>query len=179
MKHPASRSRYAKAAAALVLSLSFMMVGAPAVAEPELPIQTSLDHVAFEVADIDRSIKFYSENFGFRLTRRADYAFNGTTTDAEHADLTAAFMHLGSTALELIQLRKPVSGTAQGQTKNPGVFHLGLYMKDVRGAHKLLSERGVKFVSEPKLRDGIYVAAVRDPDGVMLELMEVESSTVK
>jgi catechol 2,3-dioxygenase-like lactoylglutathione lyase family enzyme len=153
-------------------------VGSPLSAQGGLPLETSLDHVAFEVADMDRSIKFYSEYFGFRLTRRAEYAFNGTRTDLKNADLTAAFLHVGSTAIELIQLRKPLGDANPGQARNPGVFHLGLYIKDVRAAYKQLSDVGVKLNGEPRLRDGAYTASLRDPDGVILELMEVRSSTV-
>jgi catechol 2,3-dioxygenase-like lactoylglutathione lyase family enzyme len=178
MRYPAARFNYANAAAygAVVLSCILLAVGSLH-AKPNLPVETSLDHVGFQVADIDRSIRFYADYFGFRLTRRAEYAFNGTQTDIKDADLTAAFMHLGSTALELIQLRKPVGELGPGQTKSLGVFHLGLYIKDVRAAYKQLTDVGVKFNTEPRLRDGVYTASLRDPDGVTLELMEIRSST--
>jgi catechol 2,3-dioxygenase-like lactoylglutathione lyase family enzyme len=179
MRNSVSRPAHARPAVAATVLLSCAMTGAGALhAAQSWPIETSLDHVAFQVADMDRSIRFYSDNFGFRLTRRAEYAFNGTQTDSKNADLTAAFMHLGPTAIELIQIRKPVGAANPGEVRNPGVFHLGLYIKDVRAAYRHLSDSGVKFNSEPRLRDGAYTASLRDPDGVMLELMEVQSITV-
>jgi len=179
MRHLAARSRCAQslAGAAVLLSCILLAIGT-AHSQPSLPMEASLDHVGFQVADIDRSIRFYAQYFGFRLTRRADYTFSGTPTDIKNADLTAAFMHLGSTALELIQLRKAVGELGPGAAKSPGVFHLGLYIKDVRAAYKQLTAVGVKFNTEPRLRDGVYTASLRDPDGVTLELMEIHSGMV-
>ena len=161
------------AAAALALGL-LATAGPAAAADP--PITTRLDHVGVRVADIDRSIRFYTDNFGFRLVRRGDYSFAGQPVASQDADITAAFVGLpGSSAIELIQFRKPMG---DGQpAKAQGAFHLGLYMKDVRAAYARLSAAGVRFTGEPRLRSGSYAAAALDPDGNVLELIE-EGATV-
>ncbi len=167
-----------KAVAAVVLAVSCMMASlAHVAAASDLPIQSNVDHIGFEVADIDRSIKFYVDYFGFQMVRRADYTFSGKETDIKDADLTAAFIWIpGSSAIELIQFRKPLGDGKTRQPKNAGAFHLGVFVKDVRATYKKLSDRGVKFNSEPRLRGGTYTASLSDPDGVTLELMEDRST---
>jgi catechol 2,3-dioxygenase-like lactoylglutathione lyase family enzyme len=176
MENPACRPSHAKTVVAFVLSLGCMMATAgPVLAASDGPIETGLDHVAFEVADIDKSIKFYTEYLGFQQSRRADYSMGGVPADLADADLTAAFVHRGSTSLELIQFRKPRGDANTGQPLRPPVFHLGIYVGDVREAYKQLTARGLK-LSEPRMRAGSYTASLQDPDGVTLELMEVHSA---
>lgn len=88
-----------------------------------------IDHVAIEVADLDRSIAFYKMHFGFDL-----YADQTTP-----AGLRIGYLKLGNTVLELVGRKaQAVAG-----------FHFCLETDDFDGAVSALTGAGVKVVTPP------------------------------
>ena len=100
-----------------------------------------IDHVALDVADLELSISFYSENFGFRRY------FDQLTP----AGLKIGYLKLGTTVLELVGKRseKGMSG-----------FHFCLITDDFTSAVSTLTAAGIKLLTPP------HPTAAREPQEV-------------
>ncbi len=147
------------------------------------------EHVGIAVSDLDVSIRFYIEVFGFSLLRK-------TTMNA--------YLHLDEQLLELMQgdpkTVRPRPETAVEWTKQmlnqvPQI-HLGFRVDDMKQALKKITALGgevvvppmeyvptiehVAEVSDEKLRRAAQpigkpywqIANISDPDGVILEILE-------
>ncbi|MGE0627071.1 MAG: VOC family protein [Hyphomicrobiaceae bacterium] len=93
-----------------------------------------IDHVALDVADLERSVDFYTRQFGFRRY------YDQTTP----AGLKISYLELGPTVLELVG-RKPEKGMAG--------FHFCLITDDFEGAVAKLRGEGIPFVTPPHPTD--------------------------
>ena len=120
-----------------------------------------IDHVAITVRDLRETINFY-EKLGFKPTER-----NVTPTQ------TVQFLVSGQARIEVF---------APIETKTPpelsqmdlGVKHIALKVEDARKAYEEMKNRGVVFQSEPKRSPmGNIVAFFKDPNGILLQLIEV------
>ena len=78
-----------------------------------------------------------------------------------------------ATLLDLIQWHEPSSP----EKPYPGLYHLGirriaLETPDVSKVYEQLKERGVEFLSEPKLfKAGVAFVCCKDPDGTIVEFI--------
>ena len=147
------------------------------------------EHVGITVGDLARSIRFYTEVFGFSLLRKAT---------------TNAYLYLDDQLLELMQgdpaTTRPRPETATGWNEQMWsqvpLIHLGFRVDDMEQAlAKIVALGGevvvppadytptiehVAEVSHEKLRRAARpigkpswrIADVSDPDGVMLEILE-------
>lgn len=98
---------------------------------------THIDHVALEVRDLEASINFYWDHFGFKLYSRQTVR-NG---------LQIGYLKLGSTVLELVgEARAPMQG-----------FHFCLISTDFDAAVERLVRQGVKLVTP------VHPTAAREP----------------
>ena len=126
-------------------------------------------HTMLRVGDLERSIRFYTENLGMKELRRAD------VPDGKY---TLAFLGYGdeqsNTVLELtynygVEHYEP--GTAFG--------HLALGVSDIHATCEKLRSAGAKISREPgPVKFGTTVIAfIEDPDGYKIELIERKSLT--
>jgi lactoylglutathione lyase len=125
----------------------------------------SVHHTMLPVADLGRSIAFYTRLLGMKLkerhasgARKVEVGLVGYGDDA-----SAPF-------LELIQ---DTSETAPAKV-TPANIHVGIDTSDLRTLCAILENEGVTFIRPFKLRsDGMgFSAWIRDPDGHELELAE-------
>ena len=115
------------------------------------------------VADLEKSIKFYTEIFEMQLLRQKDYP---------DGKFTNAFLGYGSefenTALEL---------THNWETKEydlgNGFGHIAIEVEDVYKACERIKAQGGKVVREagPMKHGSSILAFVEDPDGYKIELL--------
>ena len=121
----------------------------------------SVDHIGINTLDIEESVRFYTDVFGFRETGRADMG-----------DLTLVYMETGTEmVLELYDLRGEVLRDELPEARQ-GFRHIAFYVEDIRAWTDRLKEKGVEFTMEltrrPQIRrDGILV---KDPNGFIIEL---------
>lgn len=134
-----------------------------------------VDHLSYTVGNIDRSVAFYSK-FGFETVNRytVDGALIEEAVDAENADLDIQLLHRPDDGLmlELIEYTEQPSERAAHNSR-VGAAHLAFVVSDIHAAYEALRADGVHFLSAPNTdRYGELWVYLRDPDGIVLELMQ-------
>lgn len=146
-----------------------------------------VDHLNIVTADLDRSVRFYTEVLGFRQT--AELMMVGDWIEAivglKGVRGRVAFVEPpgGGPRLELLQYLAP-AGTAwpeNSRANTLGLRHFALRVDNLSATVTRLRAAGVKFFGEP-VRVPADVAKVstgdktlvyfHDPDGVIVELAE-------
>ena len=137
-----------------------------------------LVHIGITVSDIERSIAFYEQNFGFKLVGRTEFDeafFAAAPTLYGLEDTTCPLAILaapGGVQLELFQF-VPQLEKEHVPWNRVGITHIALATDNVLEMCPQLRANGVTFCMEPLQRpDGGYWVFLRDPDGNMIELME-------
>ena len=121
----------------------------------------TLDYVVLVVADLDRSLAFYTGTLGLPLHHRKD----------RYAQISA-----GTTRLSLYT-REAMQETLGAELATPSpsapAFELGFKVLDCDAAFAELVAAGAPAVTQPTTRPwGQRTAYVRDPDGNLIELAE-------
>ena len=113
------------------------------------------DHVGIYVRDLQESVMFYQELFGFPV--------HGEMKDG---DIDMIFLDMNGAMLQLKQ--RPNPPILAGEK----FYHLAIYHEDYQGVLRKLSEKGINYW-EISLGDGKHSANFQDPSGHDLEVMEV------
>lgn len=122
----------------------------------------NVTHVAYHVADIDRALAFYSGLLGMKEVMR---------------------IPLGEGLQEVI-LAFPESKAAgvilmwHGEKKEPrklgdGYSRFVMNVSDVDAACNLLAKHGTPVVTQPTRYGSLKFAMVKDPDGYVIELLQM------
>ncbi|MFJ9034428.1 VOC family protein [Streptomyces sp. NPDC102274] len=143
-------------------------------------------HFSFTVADLDRSVDFYTHHLGFDHIHSQEQQ-GGYTSDLvgyENAHLRIAQLAVpGRPAgpsthdLELVQYLNPVGIRQDPGIKHPGAAHLALTVDDISERYERLSAVGVRFYSPPNaitggVNKGGFTCYFEDPDQIVLELVQ-------
>ena len=124
-------------------------------------------HTMIRVGNLEKSIKFYTENFGMKLLRQKDYP---------GGKFTLAFIGFGEeeshTVIELTH-----NWETESYDLGNGFGHFALGVEDIYAVCDKLREDGVTITREPgPMKHGTTVIAfVKDPDGYSIELIERKS----
>ena len=124
-------------------------------------------HTMLRVADLERSLSFYTEVLGMQLLRRKDYP---------SGRFTLAFVGYGSeenhTVLELTH-----NWDTESYALDDAYGHIALGVDDIRSTCAGIADKGGRVVREPgPMKHGTTVIAfVEDPDGYKVELIELSS----
>jgi catechol 2,3-dioxygenase-like lactoylglutathione lyase family enzyme len=117
---------------------------------------SKIDHIAVHCSDLERSVDFYRDTFGFELINRHERPGGGI-----------GYLQLGGTVLELTQKTEE---TYAG-------YHFAIWADDMDAAVSHLAKKGVTAISEPrptnaKLPDegDTRRAVYAGPDGEMIEV---------
>ena len=145
-----------------------------------------IHHFAFSVANLERTIKFYTELLGFEVqsrTRDAGQTLgvalfgNKWGLSQPQADLDVVLLKVADETIEFIEYIDP---QAQPYHQNPsiaGSAHLAFDVDDIEAERARLEAAGVEFHSpteifkEPGKPDWKW-CYFRDPDGICVELVE-------
>lgn len=121
-------------------------------------------HTMIRVGDLEKSIKFYTENFGMQLIRQKAYP---------GGKFTLAFIGYGpeesNTVIELTH-----NWETESYDLGNGFGHFALGVEDIYAVCDKLRADGVTITREPgPMKHGTTVIAfVKDPDGYAIELIE-------
>jgi catechol 2,3-dioxygenase-like lactoylglutathione lyase family enzyme len=139
------------------------------------------DHSAIVVADLERSLSFYTSLLGFAVAGRS---LNRGPEQDRLDGLSACAVDVvalepaagGPPHVELLHYRAPVGRMSPGAVRANDVASARQIhaVAELDSLMKRLVREGVRFVSPGvvRLRDGTRAVAVRDPDGHMLVLRE-------
>jgi len=122
-------------------------------------------HTMLRVKDLDKSLRFYTEQLGMKLLRKRDYPTG---------KFTLAFVGYGdesdSTAIELTHNWEQDEPYSLGS----GFGHLAVSVPDVYKACERLAAAGVKIPrpAGPMAHGGSVIAFIEDPDGYRIELIQ-------
>src|SRR5260370_21562669 len=121
-------------------------------------------HPMLRVGDLDRSVKFYTELFGMKETRR---------NDVPDGKYPLAFLGYGDEASNTV-LELTYNYGVSSYDIGSGFGHLAIGMPDVYGACESMRAAGAKITREPgPVKFGkTVIAFVEDPDGYKIELIQ-------
>lgn len=143
-------------------------------------------HFSFTVADLDRSVDFYTGLLGFDLVHRQHQAnaYTRSLVGYPDADLAIAQLAIPGQSrgvsthdLELVHYLQPRGERGDTNICNPGAAHLALAVDDIAGWYDRLSGAGVEFFSAPNritagVNEGGAAVYFYDPDRIVLELVQ-------
>lgn len=135
-----------------------------------------LHHVSLFVRDVERTLPFYRDGLGFEVL--IDKEFDGewpTLFDVASTRLRAVMLgepnDSGDWDVELVGFADPVP-EAPPLVAVAGIVMLSLQV-DLDEVLPRLERHGGTDVRRSTLRRGTPIATVRDPDGVLVELLHV------
>lgn len=109
-----------------------------------------IGHIMLGVSDAKRSVRFYQETLGMKVL---------------HAGGGMAFLDGDGVTLALSE------ELAKAQEHTVGAVEIVFAVDDLHRAHKVLLDRGVKFLREPRQVTATdWAANFRDPDGHLLSI---------
>jgi len=120
-----------------------------------------IDHVEIISGNLDRSIRFYKEIFGFALKER----IKPSAPEIEEI----AFLTLGDTMLELLAFKKSAPPPKSTQI---GFRTMAIEVDDMDRAIEYLKGKGVEVSWGPVTLGTSKRAEIRDPDGLSIELRQ-------
>ena len=125
------------------------------------------DHFAFRVADLDASIRFYTEAFGLKLVLRE--------LDEEHHE-AYAFLELEGGNLELLQLldeKNEPMPFDRPDVEPPYCPHLALKTDDMGRLVEMAKDRSIPIVEGPlEIPGEVTWVYMSDPDNNVIEFIQ-------
>lgn len=146
----------------------------------------NLWHVSFTVADLDRSVAFYTDlgmELIHRQTQRNEYTarlvgFPGVHLEVAMLAIPGSEPGRSGHHLELVQYVHPLGEPVRPRTNQPGAPHLALETSDIHADFERLRAKGVRFRAEAPVaieagrNQGGFTIYFEDPDGITLELVQ-------
>lgn len=127
-----------------------------------------LSHISLEVADLDRALGFYRDNFGLQVVFERNLEgpeFEAVTATPGARSKLIRGLVAGNAVVQLFwhSWREP-----QAEKRTLMSFEV----RDAHAAHKLLVASGVSCQSEPVAFDNCQAFVIHDPDGHPIEIIE-------
>ena len=115
------------------------------------------------VADIERSARFYEKVFGGRILSRGDS--KGAPGYIQIAN-TWLIVNVGGGPTP----DKPSVTLSVPRDPNSFSSFMNIRVADIQACYELWRNRGAKFITEPKDKNGEICCYIRDPDGYIIEV---------
>jgi glyoxylase I family protein len=120
-----------------------------------------IDHVEITVSNLDRSIQFYTNVFGFKMKER----LKPSAPEIEEI----AFLTLGDTMLELLKMKNFAPSPPGGQV---GFRSMAIEVDDMDRAIEYLKTKEVEVSKGPVKLPTSKRAEIKDIDGLTIELRQ-------
>lgn len=141
---------------------------------------TGFDHTSFTVADMQKSVKFWTEMLGFEAASVSprEGKWQEEVTGVPGASLMVAHLYGHGHHIEFIQYR---GGAVQGTAPSPalvGAAHVCLKTDDIAATWDALIRAGATAQGRIALVTtgavaGVKAGYIRDPNGILIELVEL------
>ncbi len=131
----------------------------------------AIECIVIMVNDIQKSVEFYTDVLGFSISNKIDMA---------EAGLAAVFVEKDGSRIGLmnykgikIPKRSEIAKIKLGKNSIPMNDHITFSVDDIEATTAELKGKGVVFDLAPiQVEGGMKVAFIKDPEGVLLELVE-------
>ena len=138
------------------------------------------NHTSFTVSDIDRSLAFFRDAWGFEVTSKGPRSPSliQAITGVEGAEVLIAYGRGPGHSIELIEYIKPETrSSVRPQPCDTGFSHIAYDVDDIDAAIKAARDHSVEPIGPVVAIDqgpnrGSRVAYLRDPDGITIEFIE-------
>ena len=138
-----------------------------------------LTHVGITVSDLDASVKFYEEVFGFTCRDRHTFdeefisavpnLYKLSNTIADAAFIVAS----NGIVLELFQFKPALPEDGRFAWNRTGHTHIAFTLDDLPEFAKHMRAKNVRFCMDVlEKQDGSHWVFVQDPDGNLIEVSE-------
>ena len=145
----------------------------------EISMISGIHHTSFTVNDIERSVTFYRDILGMKVvwdSLQAGVQFKGpiadNLTNCPGTELHIVFLSINERLVELVEYTPKGKSLEDNKASDTGSAHICFQTDDIQGLHKKLSENGVRLHCSPQNLGGVWVMYFRDPDGIILEVMQ-------
>lgn len=140
-------------------------------------------HLGLTVSDLERSVSFYRDVIGMEETMRLETEPEsfGELLGVESASAEIVFLEGGGMRLELEAHEEAQVSVPEKTTPNDvGVPHLCLAVDDIQAVYQEYQDK-VDFLSPPgtATESGATIVYLRDPDGNLIELIELPENDVR
>lgn len=145
-----------------------------------------LDHISVTVSEMERSLAFYRDLLGMEQieTHRLEGETISKMAGKDDVIMEVVRLQAPETPGMLLDLQEyvtPQGKVSNGKLGDVGHSHICFGVPDMAQAYQELKSEGVKFVSDPVSFDlgwaVVHVVFFEDPDGYILELMQVPYET--
>ena len=121
-------------------------------------------HLAISVRDLEKTVNFYKENFGFKEIQK----FTKPEWDGE-----AVILELGEFQLEIFQFQNYIDKKDNlSDLKVIGIKHISLEVDNVNKKYREFKEKKIDIDEPVKGTTCAWFCFLRDPDGIPIELYE-------
>ncbi|MBW1821540.1 MAG: VOC family protein [Deltaproteobacteria bacterium] len=138
----------------------------------------AMHHTAISTFDMDRLIKFYCDLLGFEVEQEFEWPAGIKEADnilaLKDTTAKAVMLKLGDFRLELFQFSSPEPKPSDPNRPvvDHGLTHLAFTVEDIHAEYDRLVKAGMRFHCPPQ-NIGAIVTYGRDPDGNVVELMQI------
>ena len=143
-------------------------------------------HFGIVVSDMERSLRFYRDLLGLKIVRVMDESgeYIDNVLSLQNVRVTTVKMSAdsGATLVELLEFKShPRQSRGDHEVCSVGPSHVAFTVDDLDAVYHRLSRAGIRFNAPPQLSPDGYakVTFCQDPDGTLVELVEVLDATVQ
>lgn len=130
----------------------------------------AIDHIGIITNNLQKSVEFYTDVLGFSIS---------TKIEMDDIGFSAIFVEKNGSKIELMGYRDEIPKRSEGIKINLGGSsipindHITFSVDDIGATVTDFKEKGVIFYLEPvQLEGGMKLASFKDPNGVLIELVE-------
>ncbi len=130
----------------------------------------TIDHIGIMTNDLQQSVEFYTDVLGFSISAKIEM---------DDVGFSAIFVERNGSKIELMGYREQIPKRPEsieiklGGSAIPINDHITFSVDDIETTTTELKGKGVVFNLEPiQLKGGMKLASFKDPNGVLIELVE-------
>lgn len=141
-----------------------------------------IHHTAISTADLERSVRFYRDLLGFEQIFASGWERGAETADKitglRDSSAKLVMLKAGNACIELFEYSSPQprAGDPNRPACDHGITHLCLDVSDIQAEYERLQAAGMLFHCPPQNMGGVSATYGRDPDGNIVELLEVNDA---
>ena len=145
---------------------------------------TGFNHTSFTVPDIELAVRFWRDTLGFECSAVVERTLPwvAKVTGVSGARIKVVHLFGYGHHMEFIEYAGSSRERPSALPNHPGVGHVCLEVSDIVGTCRTLFEAGAVALGEmTEIRDPnmkpCRAGYVRDPNGIIIELLEIENDS--